>query len=79
MLGVQQNQGSARHASHPRRRSFQVWWLIDGVPVPNASIASNVGVKFDHKDIAYLKVQGGSYSAEYGNLPHHAASPKEFR
>jgi hypothetical protein len=49
------------------RGGHQVSWLIDGVPVPNTSIASNVGVQFDPKDIDYLEVQRGSYSAEYGD------------
>jgi hypothetical protein len=49
------------------RGGHQVSWLIDGVPIPNTSIASNVGVQFDPKDIDYLEVQRGSYSAEYGD------------
>lgn len=49
------------------RGGHQVSWLIDGVPVPNSSISSNVGVQFDPKDIDYLEVQRGSYSAEYGD------------
>jgi hypothetical protein len=35
----------------------QVSWLVDGVPVPNTSIASNVGPQFDPKDIDYLEAQ----------------------
>src|SRR5207244_1064994 len=49
------------------RGGHQVSWLIDGVPVPNSSIASNAGVQFDPKDIDYLEVQRGSYTAEYGD------------
>src|SRR5579864_4589000 len=49
------------------RGGHQVSWLIDGVPVPNTSIASNVGPQFDPKDIASLEVQRGAYSAEYGD------------
>jgi hypothetical protein len=49
------------------RGGHQVSWMIDGVPVPNTSIASNVGVQFDPQDIDYLEVQRGSYSAEYGD------------
>lgn len=49
------------------RGGHGVSWLIDGVPVPNTSIASNVGAQFDPKDIDYLEVQRGSYSAEYGD------------
>jgi outer membrane cobalamin receptor len=49
------------------RGGHQVTWLLDGVPVPNTSIASNVGPQFDPKDIDYLEVQRGGYSAEYGD------------
>jgi len=49
------------------RGGHQVTWLVDGVPVPNTNIASNVGPQFDPKDIDYLEVQRGSYSAEYGD------------
>lgn len=49
------------------RGGHQVAWLIDGVPVPNTNIASNVGPQFDPKDIDYLEVQRGGYSAEYGD------------
>ena len=45
----------------------QVSWLVDGVPVPNTSIASNVGPQFDPKDIDYLEAQRGSYDAGYGD------------
>src|SRR5437763_8571042 len=49
------------------RGGHQVSWLLDGVPVPNTSIASNVGPQLDPKDIDYLEVQRGGYSAEYGD------------
>ena len=49
------------------RGGHQVSWLIDGVPVPNTSIASNVGPQFDPKDIDYLEVQRGGYTADYGD------------
>ncbi|MFY9531966.1 MAG: TonB-dependent receptor [Candidatus Acidiferrales bacterium] len=49
------------------RGGHQVSWLVDGVPVPNTNIASNVGPQFDPKDIDYLEVQRGSYEAEYGD------------
>jgi outer membrane receptor protein involved in Fe transport len=49
------------------RGGHQVSWLVDGVPVPNTSIASNVGPQFDPKDIDYIEVQRGGYSAEYGD------------
>ena len=49
------------------RGGHQVTWQIDGVPVPNTNIASNVGPQFDPKDIDVLEVQRGGYSAEYGD------------
>ncbi|HEV2176523.1 MAG TPA: TonB-dependent receptor [Terriglobia bacterium] len=49
------------------RGGHQVTWAVDGVPVPNTSIASNVGPQFDPKDVDYLEVQRGSYSADYGD------------
>jgi outer membrane cobalamin receptor len=49
------------------RGGHQVSWLIDGVPVPNTNIASNVGPQFDPKDIDFLEIQRGSYDAGYGD------------
>ena len=49
------------------RGGHQVSWMVDGVPIPNTNIASNVGPQFDPKDIDYLEIQRGSYSAEYGD------------
>jgi outer membrane cobalamin receptor len=49
------------------RGGHQVSWLIDGVPVPNTNIASNVGPQFDPKDIDFLEVHRGSYDAQYGD------------
>jgi outer membrane cobalamin receptor len=49
------------------RGGHQVDWLIDGVPVPNTNIATNLGPQIDPKDIDYLEVQRGSYDAEYGD------------
>ena len=49
------------------RGGHQVDWLIDGVAVPNTNIASNVGPQFDPRDVDYLEVQRGGYSAEYGD------------
>jgi hypothetical protein len=49
------------------RGGHQTSWLIDGVPVPNTNIASNLGPQFDPKDIDYLEVQRGSYSAAFGD------------
>ncbi len=49
------------------RGGHQVTWAIDGVPIPNTNIASNVGPQIDPKDIDTLEVQRGGYSAEYGD------------
>jgi outer membrane cobalamin receptor len=49
------------------RGGHQTSWLLDGVPVPNTNIASNLGPQFDPKDIDYLEVNRGSYGAEYGD------------
>jgi hypothetical protein len=49
------------------RGGHQVEWLIDGVPVPNTNIASNLGPQIDPKDIDYLEIQRGSYDAGYGD------------
>lgn len=49
------------------RGGHQVSWLIDGVPVPNSNIASNVGPQFDPKDIDTMESQRGSYSAAFGD------------
>ncbi|MGA8868595.1 MAG: TonB-dependent receptor [Candidatus Sulfotelmatobacter sp.] len=49
------------------RGGHQTSWLIDGVPVPNSNIASNLGPQFDPKDIDYLEVDRGSYGAELGD------------
>jgi hypothetical protein len=49
------------------RGGHQVSWLIDGVPVPNTNIASNVGPQFDPKDIETIEIQRGGMSAEFGD------------
>jgi hypothetical protein len=49
------------------RGGHQVSWLLDGIPIPNTNIASNVGPQLDPKDIDYLEVQRGAYSAEMGD------------
>jgi outer membrane cobalamin receptor len=49
------------------RGGHQVTWAIDGVPVPNTNIASNVGPQFDPKDVEFIEAQRGSFSADYGD------------
>jgi outer membrane cobalamin receptor len=49
------------------RGGHQVSWLIDGVPIPNTNIASNLGPQIDPNDIEMLEVQRGSYNADFGD------------
>ena len=49
------------------RGGHQTSWLIDGVPIPNSNIASNLGPQIDPKDVDTLETQRGSYSADYGD------------
>src|ERR1700690_2520473 len=49
------------------RGGHQTTWLVDGIPVPNTNIASNIGPQFDPKDIDYLEANRGSYSADFGD------------
>ena len=49
------------------RGGHQTSWLVDGVPVPNTNIASNIGPQFDPKDIDYLEVSRGGLGAEFGD------------
>lgn len=49
------------------RGGHQVSWLVDGVPVPNTNIASNLGPQFDPNDVDYLEADRGSYAAEFGD------------
>ncbi len=49
------------------RGGHQVTWAIDGVPIPNTNIATNLGPQFNPKDIDYLELQSGGYSADFGD------------
>jgi outer membrane cobalamin receptor len=49
------------------RGGHQVSWLVDGVPIPNTNIASNLGPQIDPKDIDTVEIQRGSYSADFGD------------
>src|SRR6202046_2854748 len=49
------------------RGGHQVSWMLDGVPIPNTNIASNLGPQIDPKDIDYLEIQRGAYAAAYGD------------
>ncbi|HLK03917.1 MAG TPA: TonB-dependent receptor, partial [Candidatus Acidoferrum sp.] len=54
------------------RGGHQVSWLIDGIPVPNTNIGSNIGAQFDPKDIDAVEIQRGGQSAEYGDRTYGA-------
>jgi len=49
------------------RGGHQVSWLVDGVPVPNTNLSSNIGRQIDPKDIQNVEVSRGGYSAKYGD------------
>lgn len=54
------------------RGGHQVSWLVDGVPVPNTNIASNVGPQFDPRDIETLEESRGGLSADLGDRTYGA-------
>jgi hypothetical protein len=49
------------------RGGHQLNWQIDGVEIPNTNIASNLAAQIDPKDIDYIEVQRGSYTADVGD------------
>ena len=49
------------------RGGHQTTWLLDGIPIINSAIAQNLGPQFDPKDLDYVEVNRGSYSAEFGD------------
>jgi len=49
------------------RGGHQLNWQIDGVEIPNTNIASNLAAQIDPKDIDYVEVQRGSYTADVGD------------
>jgi hypothetical protein len=55
------------YVTHDQLHIHQTSWLVDGVPVPNTNIASNLGPQIDPKDIDYMEVNRGSYGAEFGD------------
>jgi TonB-dependent receptor-like protein/carboxypeptidase family protein len=54
------------------RGGHQYEWQLDGVPVPNTNIASNVGPQFDPKDIDVIEVQRGGFGAATGDRTYGA-------
>ncbi|MBW4038136.1 MAG: TonB-dependent receptor [Acidobacteria bacterium] len=49
------------------RGGHQLDWQIDGVEIPNTNIGSNLAAQIDPKDIDYIEVQRGSYTADVGD------------
>jgi hypothetical protein len=49
------------------RGGHQTSWLIDGVNIPNTSIASNVGPQISPADTDQIEVQRGSLTADIGD------------
>ncbi|HVZ61916.1 MAG TPA: TonB-dependent receptor, partial [Terriglobales bacterium] len=49
------------------RGGHQVSWLVDGVPVPNTNISTNVGRQIDPKDIETVEIGRGGYNAKFGD------------
>jgi hypothetical protein len=49
------------------RGGHQTTWLIDGVPIPNTNIATNLAPQVDPKDVDYIEILRGSYDAQYGD------------
>lgn len=63
------------------RGGHQESWFLDGIPVVNTNIASNVGPVIDPKNIESLQVQTGGYSSEYGDRTYgffNAVTPSGF-
>jgi outer membrane receptor protein involved in Fe transport len=48
------------------RGGHQVTWAVNGVPIPNTNIASNVGPQFHPQDVDVLEVETGGNSADFG-------------
>ena len=63
------------------RGGHQESWFVDGIPVLNTNIASNVGPAVAPTNIEDLQVQTGGYSAEYGDRTYgffNAITPSGF-
>jgi len=55
------------HSQLHVRGGHQTEWLVDGVPVPNTNMDSNLGPQFAPADMDYLEVHRGAYGAELGD------------
>ena len=49
------------------RGGHELNWMIDGVPIPNTNIASNVAPQIDPRDIDTIEIDRGSYNADVGD------------
>jgi len=49
------------------RGGHQINWMINGVPVPNTNMSSNVGRALDPKDIEEVQINRGGYGAQAGD------------
>src|SRR5579872_6491684 len=49
------------------RGGHQVNWSINGVPIPNTNMSSNVGRALDPKDIEEVEINRGGYGAQSGD------------
>jgi hypothetical protein len=49
------------------RGGHELNWMVDGVPIPNTNIASNVGPQVDPRDIDTVEIDRGSYGADLGD------------
>lgn len=49
------------------RGGHQINWMINGVPVPNTNMSSNVGRAMDPQDIEEVQINRGGYGAQSGD------------
>jgi hypothetical protein len=49
------------------RGGHELNWMIDGVPIPNTNIASNVAPQVDPRDVDTIEIDRGSYNADVGD------------
>ncbi|HTS50304.1 MAG TPA: TonB-dependent receptor [Bryobacteraceae bacterium] len=49
------------------RGGHQIDWILNGVPIPNTNMSSNVGRTLDPKDIEEVQVSEGGYGAQSGD------------
>jgi hypothetical protein len=49
------------------RGGHELNWMIDGVPIPNTNVGSNIGPQINPRDIDTLEIDRGSYTADLGD------------